>query len=300
MHIRNAQAGRKRTRHKSARGTAIVNLRRSGSSLFGSSLANSSSFKNDDRAKIPARIRRLVWCFGLRAGFAVLTLGLISTTGNSQSRTVCTAWAAKSVPPRSSTPTKSATEIPIWMTITLGEYQNVDAIRSAIDNSPCAIGLGDSVDEALGRPAFPFTKTKLELDLVVVSAADLGFPEDGGPIIDIYKRAKAIGLGLCPPDLGPALRLSYLDKPRGEFLHVAMPSVALYNHELVDFSLGNDGKRLLLVGGDGRPGLVLAGTVRFIFVRPRPDTIAHETAPLDQRRFGPTLTSEGHRNERPQ
>jgi hypothetical protein len=216
---------------------------------------------------------------------------LTFATSNAQSRTVCTLWAAKNAPPRFSTPVKSAAEILIWKTITLGEYQNVDAIRSALDNSPCPIGLGDSVDEALGRPAFPFTKTKLELDLVVVSAVDLGFPEDGAPSVDIYKRAKAIGLGLCPPELGPALRLIYLDQPRGEFLHIAMPSVALYNHELVDFSLGNDGSRLLIVGGDGRPELVLPGTIRFIFVRPRTDTIAQENAPLDQRRFGKTLMS---------
>jgi hypothetical protein len=42
--------------------------------------------------------------------------------------------------------------------------------------------MGISVDEAIGRPAFPFTRTKVELDLVLVSAADLGFPEDGAPI----------------------------------------------------------------------------------------------------------------------
>jgi hypothetical protein len=117
-----------------------------------------------------------------------------------------------------------------------------------------------------------------ELDLVVLSAADLGVPEDGASIRDIYQRANAIGLELCPPDLGPALRLTYLDQPLGEFLHIAMRPMVLYNHELVDFSIGNDGGRLLIVGGDGRPELVLAGTVRFIFVRPRTDTIAQGAA----------------------
>jgi hypothetical protein len=43
--------------------------------------------------------------------------------------------------------------------------------------------------------------------------------------------------------------------------------------------LGNDGMKLLLVGGDGRPQAVLPGAVRFVFVRPRPDTIAQESAP---------------------
>jgi hypothetical protein len=215
----------------------------------------------------------------LWARLAVLALGLTFTASNAQSRTVCTASTAKSSIPASGTPAKSAAEIPIWRTITLGEYPNLNAVRSAIDNSPCPTGLGDSVDEAIGRPAFLFTKTKVELDLVVVSTVDLGFPEDGAPLLDIYNRALAIGLQLCPPDLGPALRLSYLDQPREEFLHIAMRPVRLYSGELVDFTLGNDGMRLLLVGGDARPQAVLPGAVRFVFVRPRPDTIAKDNTP---------------------
>jgi hypothetical protein len=152
-------------------------------------------------------------------------------------------------------------------------------MRSAFDNSPCPIGLGDSVDEAIGRPAFSFTKTKLELDLALVSVADLGFPEDGASLVEVYNRALAMGLALCPPDLGPALRLSYLDQPREEFLHIAMRPIALYSGKLVDFTLGNDGMKLLLVGGDGRPRAVLPGAVRFIFVRPRPDAVARDNVP---------------------
>jgi hypothetical protein len=215
----------------------------------------------------------------LRAELVVLALGLTFTTSNAQSRTVYAALTAKSAPHHSISLAKSAAEIPIWKTITLGTYPTVNAIRSAIDDSPYPIGLGDSVDEAMGRPAFAFTKTKLELDLVLVSVADLGFAEDGASLLDVYHRAIAIGLELCPPDLGPALRLSYLDQPRGEFLHIAMRPVARYSGELVDFTLGNDGMKLLLVGGDGRPQVVLPGTVRFVFVRPRSDTIAQEPAP---------------------
>ena len=228
---------------------------------------------------MPARARGSVLRFGLWAVRAVLALGLTLTTSNGQSKTVCKASTARSAPYASSISAKSAAEIPIWKTITFGEYPNLDALRSALDNSPCPIGFGNSVDEAIGRPAFPFTKTKLDLDLVVVSAADLGFPEDGASLLNVYDRAIAIGLELCPADLGPTLRLNYLDQPRSEFLHIAMRPVALYNRELVDFSLGNDGNRLLLVGGDGRPEAVLPGTVRFIFVRPRPDAIAQENAP---------------------
>ena len=227
---------------------------------------------------MPVLAQKLVWRFGLRAGLAVLALALAFVTSSARAGTSCPAFVAPSTL-QSGTQAKSTADIPIWKTITLGAYRDPNAVRSLLDHSPCPIGLGDSVDEAIGRPAFPFTKTKLEVDLIVISVAGLGFPKDGASILDIYKRASAIGLEFCPADLGPALRLIYIDQPRGEFLHIAMQPVALYNGELVDFTLGNDGTRLLLVGGDGRPELVLPGTVQFIFVKPRTGSIARQNAP---------------------
>ncbi len=120
----------------------------------------------------------------------------------------------------------------------------------------------------------------MELDLVVVSVAELGFPEDGASLDAVYARARSLGLELCPPDLGLALRLNYLNQPRGQFLHIAMSPVALYSRELVDFTVGNDGVWLLVLGGDARPDLVIAGAVRFVFVRSRPDAVAQgQTGP---------------------
>jgi hypothetical protein len=172
----------------------------------------------------------------------------------------------------------SAAAIPVWKTITLGGYKNVDAVRAAVDAAPCAIALGDWADEIMGRPGFAFSRKEGELDLVVVSVAELGFGEQGGARRDIYARASAIGLELCPPEAGPILRLVYLDQPSGEFLHVAMRPVARYSGELVDFTLGNGGAELILVGGDARPEVVLPGAVRLVFVRPRLDAIGR-TAP---------------------
>jgi hypothetical protein len=221
----------------------------------------------------------LVLRFGLCAGVAVVVCLSVTTTSDAQSKTTCKASTVVQVPHDASILASSIADIRDWKAITLGEYQNIFALRSAFDNSPCPIGLSDSVDEAIGRPGFPFTKTKVELDLVIVSATDLGFSQDGASLQDIYYRAKAIGLELCPADLAPSLRLTYLDQPRGEFLHTAMQPVALYNGELVDFSLGNDGNRFLLLSGDGHPETVLPGAVRFIFVKPRVDAIARENAP---------------------
>ena len=43
----------------------------------------------------------------------------------------------------------------------------------------------------------------------------------------------------------------------GEFLNIAMHPVARYTGELVDFTVGNGGAGLLLIGGDGNPDMVL-------------------------------------------
>jgi hypothetical protein len=172
--------------------------------------------------------------------------------------------------------------IPIWKTITVGTYKDVDAVRSAVDAAPCPIALGDWADEILGRPGFPFSRTRTELDLVVVSVADLGFGEQGAALRNIYARALASGLELCPAEAGPALRLNYLDQPPGEFLHLAMRPVARYSGELVDFTLGNGGTDLILIGGDARPEVILPGAARLVFVRPRPDAIGSAGPAPDQ------------------
>jgi hypothetical protein len=175
----------------------------------------------------------------------------------------------------------SATATPIWKTIAIGTYKGVDAVRAAMDAAPCPIALGDWADEILGRPSFPFSRKPTELDLVVVSVADLGFGDQGAPLRDIHARALASGLELCPAETGPVLRLNYLDQPLGEFLHVAMRPVARYSGELVDFTLGNGGSDLMLIGGDARPEVVLPGIVRLVFVRPRPDAISSARAGTD-------------------
>jgi hypothetical protein len=106
----------------------------------------------------------------------------------------------------------------------LGECR-VNAVRGAVEVAPCLILIGDDADEILGRPAFPFGKTPVKLDLVVLSVFGLGFG-DRASLHDIYARAVAQGFELCPAEVGPALRLNYLDQPVGEFLHIQMVEIS--------------------------------------------------------------------------
>jgi len=56
--------------------------------------------------------------------------------------------------------------------------------------------------------------TKYSLQIVELSVGDLGFP-DGATLPQIFKRVGELSLKLCPLELGPHLRLDYLDQPEG-------------------------------------------------------------------------------------
>jgi len=162
--------------------------------------------------------------------------------------------------------TKTVPDFPVWKRITLGTHKGVNAVREALDAQN--IRVGESADEILGRPAFRFSKARTPLDLVVVTAIDLGFAKGSQSLADIYRRATQLGLDLCPPEAAPLLRLEYLNQPIGEFLHIAMLPVATYGGDLVDLTVGNGGAGLILIGGDGSPDLKLHSSVKFVFARP--------------------------------
>jgi hypothetical protein len=73
-------------------------------------------------------------------------------------------------------------------------------------------------DEILGRPAFNLSKMRRDARLVVLAVSELGFEEDGVSLADIYARARQLGFELCPAEVGPQLRLQYLNQPLGELL----------------------------------------------------------------------------------
>ena len=135
--------------------------------------------------------------------------------------------------------------------------------------------VGGSAAEILARPAFIVSTTRREAELVTVSAAALGFETDTVTLAAIYERARRLGLGIAAAEIGPQLRLQYLDQPMGEFLIIGMDPIKTWSGEEVILNVANGGAGLILIGQDGSAGAAISVTSRFVFERP------NETALVD-------------------
>jgi len=154
----------------------------------------------------------------------------------------------------------------VWKTITLGQFVDTFALRNALDAAGC--GIGDLAEEILARPSFALSATKVDVDLVVASGVELGAPKEPS-LADVYARAQAHGLALVPAEVGPQLRLQYLDQPIGEFLHVGMAPIYTWAGQPVILVLANGGAGLVLIGQNGGLDAKVSETSHFLFVRPR-------------------------------
>ena len=190
---------------------------------------------------------------------APLLLGAALSTGN--------AVAQDNLVARSAAPhAGAAIELRIWKSIMLGINKGVDAYREALAAE--RVRIGDSADEILGRPAFFYARTPKQVELVVLSSAELGLEADAVSHAEVYRRAKQVGLELCPAEVGPQLRLAYRNQPLGEALDIAMEPVSTYAGEPTILALVNFGTGLALIGADGGSDSMVPRTRRFVFALP--------------------------------
>jgi hypothetical protein len=172
---------------------------------------------------------------------------------------------------------RSVADAPTWKTIAVGTFADSIALRNALD----AAGCGGQAAEILARPAFTVSSNKTDVELVAVSAADLGFKTDTVTLAAVYARARLLGFQLAEAEVGPQLRLQYVDQPIGEFLIVGMKPIKSWGGQPVVLNVANGGAGLILIGQDGTDDAEIAGTSRFLFVRPdksAPGQALEETA----------------------
>jgi len=153
----------------------------------------------------------------------------------------------------------------VWKTIRLGTgLKTAKDFYEAIVTSGNRIG--DWGHDILNQPAFVARETEKEVSIVNISVAELGF-EDGATRKDIYDRAIRLGLNLCPAEVGPQLCLQYNNKPKGEWLCVAMKPIADSGAGVSRiFCVGHDGVVNWFFGVNGSPDSFWSGCSRWLFL----------------------------------
>ena len=117
----------------------------------------------------------------------------------------------------------------------------------------------------IDNPDFTTSKKQEHLNLVRISVKDLGFP-NGAKTDKIYKKAQGLGLELCPAEVGPQLRLQYLDQPNGDWFYIGMKQISDSDGDPSVFDVFRNGDgRLELSDIDASPDRRWSGSNEFVF-----------------------------------
>ena len=149
-----------------------------------------------------------------------------------------------------------------WWTILIGD-NDVKKLREELATAghyicPWAEKMLDASEFLVQKPT--------EIDLAVVRVEELGFQR--AKTQDIYDRAKKLGLGLCPVEVGPVLRRAFTNQRLGQEFNIAMRPIGrrqeifLLEHRII-------GGHSALSAKFGAPGDWWEPFQRFVFVRPR-------------------------------
>ncbi|MBR0824198.1 hypothetical protein JQ596_01525 [Bradyrhizobium manausense] len=162
-------------------------------------------------------------------------------------------------------PIKSDRDLATWKTITLGTFADPLRLRSKLNDMGCSVG--GQAAEILARPTFILGSRKTDVELVLVSPIQLGFTSDVVTLTDVYARARQLGFELAAAEVGPQLRMQYLDQPIGEFLIIGMEPIKSWSGEPIILNVANGGAGLILIGQDGRAEAEIPATSRFVLAR---------------------------------
>lgn len=156
---------------------------------------------------------------------------------------------------------------PTWRTVKLGTHKDVKALRKAMENA--GIKIGDYASSMLKHTMFTVASAETEIELVRVSVAELGFPK-GATRAAIYDAARAKGLSVCPAEVGPQVRLQYLDQPMNEWFLIGMEPIPDSDDNPLVFSVEHDGYGRWLFSNVGHAEGVWYGDARWVFCRSKP------------------------------
>lgn len=125
--------------------------------------------------------------------------------------------------------------------------------RLLLELTQAGINKSSYAEDMIRNADFTTLPTAQMLDTVRLKVRDLGFSDDNTTTDQLYKRAEELGLGLCPPEVGPQYRLQYKDQPLEEWFYIGMKQITDSRGDHPVFVLGRREDRLFLGGSWVRP-----------------------------------------------
>lgn len=126
------------------------------------------------------------------------------------------------------------------------------------------ININDYAKSMMNNPDFIVGEHKEEAKLIILTVADLGF-KTSATRNQIFERADALGLELCPPDTGPNYRIKYKDQPQGEYFRIGMKPITDSNGYPRVFNLHRFDGGLWLDYGGAYPSRAWSPDGGFVF-----------------------------------
>ncbi|MDD5750820.1 MAG: hypothetical protein PHU56_04255, partial [Candidatus Pacebacteria bacterium] len=125
------------------------------------------------------------------------------------------------------------------------------------------INISNYAKSMLRNPEF-VSGGREEATLIRLTVADLGF-KTSATTDQIYERAQALGLELCPPNTGPNYRLKYRNQPLDEWFCIGMKQIIDSGGHPIVFVLERDGGGLWLRSHWAGPSGAWSPGRRFVF-----------------------------------
>lgn len=134
------------------------------------------------------------------------------------------------------------------------------------------IGINELGLQIFNHKDFIPLPTREKFQSVEISVVNLGFL-DGAITKEVYQKAEDFGLKLCPTELGPYMRLQYIDRnqpidpPKGNWQNIAMKKLSDEPDFPNAFYLRRREDGFWLRGYRASPEYIWDPADRFIFVR---------------------------------
>lgn len=156
-------------------------------------------------------------------------------------------------------------ELKAWKTIRLGLHKAPETYEQALEAK--GFRISDCARQILKK--ITVSQTVVEVDLCVLTVAELGLKGNAARYDTICARIVEIGGMLCPDEVGPALREQYPDQPYGEWNAIATEPLSDSGGNLGVFGVGrgNGGRWLGTYCGD--PDDLFGLVARIVALVPR-------------------------------